>query len=213
MEEQILIKSERANIKKGAIISATILSVLVLIAPTIICIIQAPDIENIKKYYDGMIDFISKYYPTLWFVYVIVSIIDITIWAIAVIYVNAFSKTELFVTNSRVYGITLFNKRIDLPIDAITAVGTGIFNTISISTASGVIKFSYLKNRDNIHQCINALVISRQQIENNRTTTQATIRQEIPFSNADELKKYKELLDMGVITQEEFNTKKNQLLK
>lgn len=32
------------------------------------------------------------------------------------------------------------------------------------------------------------------------------------LSPADELKKYKELLDMGVITQEEFNAKKKQLL-
>ena len=31
-------------------------------------------------------------------------------------------------------------------------------------------------------------------------------------SAADELKKFKELLDMGVITQEEFDTKKKQLL-
>lgn len=34
----------------------------------------------------------------------------------------------------------------------------------------------------------------------------------VPVSNADELKKYKELLDMGVITQEEFDQKKKQLL-
>lgn len=33
-----------------------------------------------------------------------------------------------------------------------------------------------------------------------------------PLSSADELKKYKELLDMGVITQEEFDAKKKQLL-
>lgn len=32
------------------------------------------------------------------------------------------------------------------------------------------------------------------------------------ISSADELKKYKELLDMGVITQEEFDAKKKQLL-
>ena len=31
-------------------------------------------------------------------------------------------------------------------------------------------------------------------------------------STADELKKFKELLDMGVITQEEFDAKKKQLL-
>ena len=32
-------------------------------------------------------------------------------------------------------------------------------------------------------------------------------------SAADELKKYKELLDQGVITEQEFQTKKEQLLK
>jgi predicted Zn-dependent peptidase len=31
-------------------------------------------------------------------------------------------------------------------------------------------------------------------------------------SSADELKKYKELLDQGIITQEEFDAKKKQLL-
>lgn len=31
-------------------------------------------------------------------------------------------------------------------------------------------------------------------------------------SGADEIKKYKELLDMGIITQEEFDKKKQQIL-
>ncbi len=34
-----------------------------------------------------------------------------------------------------------------------------------------------------------------------------------PQSAADELKKYKELLDEGVLTEEEFKTKKEQLLR
>ena len=34
----------------------------------------------------------------------------------------------------------------------------------------------------------------------------------VPVSHADELKKYKELLDAGAITQEEFEAKKKQLL-
>ena len=32
------------------------------------------------------------------------------------------------------------------------------------------------------------------------------------FSSADELKKFKELLDSGIISQEEFDAKKKQLL-
>ena len=42
------------------------------------------------------------------------------------------------------------------------------------------------------------------------TSVSQTIIQE--KSSADELKKYKELLDMGIITQEEFDAKKKQLL-
>ncbi len=40
----------------------------------------------------------------------------------------------------------------------------------------------------------------------------ASIIQPVTFSSADELKKFKELLDMGVITQEEFDAKKKELL-
>ena len=45
----------------------------------------------------------------------------------------------------------------------------------------------------------------------NNTTTTATVVQAAP-SSAEELKKFKELLDAGIITQEEFDAKKKQLL-
>jgi hypothetical protein len=48
------------------------------------------------------------------------------------------------------------------------------------------------------------LLISRQ---NRKAPVQASNQ-----SNADEMKKYKELLDSGVISQEEFDAKKKQLL-
>lgn len=44
----------------------------------------------------------------------------------------------------------------------------------------------------------------------NARTNSATVIQQT--SAADELKKFKELLDMGIITQEEFDAKKKQLL-
>jgi hypothetical protein len=222
MEEQILIKSERSNIKKTTIIIAIILSVLfILISIARIMQIRNWNIEEAETYKNllNLYTDTSKvhspyYYSYIDDGYVLFGIIGtIIVWIISIIFINAFSKTELYVTNSRVYGISIFDKRVDLPIDAITAVGTGIFNTISISTASGVIKFKYLKNRNSIHECINNLVISRQQKENNNPTSQTTINQEIPLSNADELKKYKELLDSGIINQEEFNAKKKQLLQ
>lgn len=50
---------------------------------------------------------------------------------------------------------------------------------------------------------------SGQHFRNSITYAQPVVNQS---SNADELKKYKELLDMGAITQEEFDKKKKQLL-
>ena len=95
-----------------------------------------------------------------------------------------------------------------MPIDSISAVGSCWPNGIAIATSSGRISFLMIKNRDEIHKCVSDLLIERQ----SKPTSTTTIKQEIPQSNADELKKYKELFDGGIITQEEFNAKKKQLL-
>lgn len=118
-----------------------------------------------------------------------------------------FSRTELVITDKRAYGKTAFGKRVDLPLDSISATGTSALKGVSIATASGKITFNFIKNRDEIHKCVSDLLIARQEKEK-----ATTIKQEIARSDADELKKYKELLDGGVITQEEFDAKKKQLL-
>ena len=61
-----------------------------------------------------------------------------------------------------------------------------------------------LVNAQFIHVAISELLKKQQKTED-RTV-------EVKSSNADELKKYKELLDDGVITQDEFDAKKKQLL-
>ena len=48
--------------------------------------------------------------------------------------------------------------------------------------------------------------------ETGKKTARTVVKQEIPQSNAEELRRYKELLDLGVITQDEFDAKKKQLL-
>lgn len=117
-------------------------------------------------------------------------------------------ETSITVSNKRVYGITTFGKRVDLPFDSISAAGISSFNGIAIGTSSGRIVFKGIGNRDEIHDAISKVLLERQ--GKNITTT--TIKQEIPQSNADELKKYKDLLDSGIISQEEFDAKKKQLL-
>lgn len=119
-------------------------------------------------------------------------------------------STKMVITDRRVYGVAGFiGKRVDLPLDSISAVGTTPFlGGLSVATSSGRILFLGLSNRDELHKAISKLLVERQ----NKKPATTTIKQETSNSNADELKKYKDLLDSGVITQEEFDAKKKQLL-
>lgn len=117
-----------------------------------------------------------------------------------------YKDMKIVVTNTRVYGKCAFGKRVDLPLDTISAVGTSFFKGIDIGTSAGKIHFKWIKNNEEIHAEISKLLNSRQANKKEQTTIVNNV------SNADELTKYKELLDTGVITQEEFNTKKKQLL-
>ncbi len=70
-----------------------------------------------------------------------------------------FPKVDLRVTDKRVHGVAMFDRRTDLPFDMISAVSTSIFRGIAISTASGLIKVIMIKNRDEIHKIISELLV------------------------------------------------------
>lgn len=116
---------------------------------------------------------------------------------------------ELTVTDKRIFGKAAWGKRVDLPVDSISATATtNLLKGVSVSTASGSIRFLLIKNADAVYDVINKLLIERQQ-ENARSVPVAAA----PVKDAaEEIKKFKELLDMGIITQDEFDAKKKQLL-
>ena len=120
------------------------------------------------------------------------------------------SKIELTVTDKRVYGVAAFGKRVDLPMDSVSAVATGWPKGIAVATSSGKISFLAIKNRNDIHKVMSELLIERQ--SKAPAQAQPTIIKEASQSNLDELKKLKDLLDAGIISQEEFDAKKKQLL-
>ncbi len=127
---------------------------------------------------------------------------------ITVIIFVSMSLCEIVVTDKRIYGKVGFGKRIDLPLDSVSAVAVSSVLTqgVSVSTASGRITFFYLSSRNTISEEIRKLLINRQ---TNGFSAEASVEK---TTNADELKKYKELLDIGAITQEEFDAKKKELL-
>ncbi len=102
----------------------------------------------------------------------------------------------------------IFNSTVELPIDSISAISkTSIFTEgIAVSTSSGKITCFYIDNREKVYVELNKLINKRQDVSSGVTV----VKQDV--SSAEELKKYKELLDTGVITQDEFDAKKKQLL-
>ncbi len=118
------------------------------------------------------------------------------------------SPVELIVTTERVCGRSSWGKKVDLPIDTISSIRSGLLSGIIIGTSSGNIKFSSLSHKEEIYQCISDLLVARQRARAATAQTQMPV----PASGADELIKYKNLLDNGIITQEEFAAKKKEIL-
>ena len=120
-------------------------------------------------------------------------------------------KCSITVTNQRVYGKAIFGQQVDLPLDSISAIKSTafiLFRNLVVTSPSGKIKFYYIKNYQEVYEVIGDLLKKRQNsLFQNQTSV---IKQNF---NADELKKYKELFDEGIITQEEFEAKKKQLLE
>lgn len=117
------------------------------------------------------------------------------------------SKCELSVTDRRVVGKASFRKVVDLPLNQISAVALGMFSRITVATSSGKVNFWFIQNRSEVYSALTN-IIGKVQVESAYSQNNTSEKS----SNADELKKFKELLDSGIITQDEFDEKKKQLL-
>lgn len=201
MEEKVLIRGEVEGLGKLLAVFITVGVILGLVA---LCIFSSWNVlfiehEEIGNCNDCNIFDMATETQLIWFI-IILSLMVLTI-ILGVIVYFAFSKIELAITNKRISGFSTFGKRVDLPLDAVSAVSYGALSTIAVSTSSGLIKFSFIGNYYEIFNTISKLLTDRQ--------SQKT---ESSLSNADELKKYKELLDGGIISEAEFEAKKKQLL-
>ena len=128
-------------------------------------------------------------------------------------------RCSLTLTETQIYGtlkLPFSSQKLQMPIDKVDNVytKTGIAdafrsgNTLAIRTASGVVKFHYVHNADEF----TAAAMKQIEAAKAKTVTNSEKNQELQPNNIEDLKKYKELLDSGVISQEEFDAKKKQLL-
>ena len=161
------------------------------------------------KYYDSFFDYLlSRIIDTICFDFdlgAIIVLLGVIVIAAAGIVFWKMGKCALTVTNRQVIGKASFGKSVALPINQISAVALGYCKRITIATSSGKIHFWLLANRDAVHSALTK-VINEVQVEKVHQASPAV------QSDAEEIKQFKELLDSGVITQEEFDAKKKQLL-
>ena len=119
------------------------------------------------------------------------------------------NKCELTVTEKNVRGKAVFGKEVVLPIHMISAYSTRSFmSTISVATSSGLTRFAFIGNYAEIGRVLSQLVNKRQ----DKTENVAAEPAKASSYNMDDLVKLKALLDQGIITQEEFEIKKKQIL-
>lgn len=252
MDEKILLKSNRYDIKKFRKISLLIgisLAILWILSGTLFAFIKNYDdivneeleyydeqyniyLEHVKRY--GASDYyhynwcwtceLIREYPTkssyiidgFFFqpflmtkanYFIILGIIIFVFIIIPLIMYFALRSYRLIITDKRVYGTAAFGKRVDLPLDSISAISQISFlKGVCVSTSSGKIKFIVLKNFAEIYGVLSQLLLTRQ--ENKTTNSQQNDILNIP----DLLLKYKKLLDDGLINQEEYDKKKTELL-
>ena len=212
MKEKEIIKSQQFNIKK-ILLGIGLLAIIILL----IIWFENHYIANPKyewqevKYsfgnaiyhlipfttYTGEFVTIYESLEQFWLPLIIILSVLITIY-------KWLAKMEIVVTDKRVYGKTAFGKRVDLPLDSISAISISFLKGIAIGTSSGKVNFKFIKNNQAIHKEVSTLLLKRQQKSSDNLKE---------VSCADELEKYKKLLDSGAIMKKQYNKKKKELLK
>ena len=115
-------------------------------------------------------------------------------------------NNEITLTNYKITGTYNRKSSLNIPIDSVSSVLKGAMGSLCITCAGNKYNISYVSNRDIFCSRLNELLNTRTQ---QALKEVHTINQQ---ANYNEIEKLKQLLDNGIITQEEFDAKKKQLL-
>ncbi len=119
-------------------------------------------------------------------------------------------KCEITVTTDGVEGKLSRGRPIEIPLNQITGIHKCAFWGVSVTAIAGTSKFYLIKNRDEILSTLAQMMASTNPASAQGAENAAP--QNNGSTDADSLKDLKDLLDSGVITQEEFDEKKKQIL-
>lgn len=114
-------------------------------------------------------------------------------------------KCEITVTNEAIIGFRPNRPKVSIPLNQITAINRSAFKGISISSIGNITNFHCFENREEIIKAISYLLANAQPSHSYSAAEENN-------GDADRLKQLKKLLDAGVLTQEEFEFKKKEIL-
>ena len=134
------------------------------------------------------------------FINMLLEILWISLPLVAVVLFFKMKNSEIAVSDTFVTGKHSFAKNANFPVGKITSVGVGKFSSVVVAVGSEKYKFWLLENNQKIVGVISEKIQTKETGSNTGN------------SSATEIQKYKELFDQGVITAEEFEAKKKQLL-
>jgi len=115
-------------------------------------------------------------------------------------------NTTLTVTDKRIHGKLMFSKPFDLPLHSVASVSTCLLKGVTVTSTAGKTHFFLVRNNKEVQTVISKLLEEKRPHTPKSTASTATL------DAVDQLRKYKALLDDGIITAEEFEAKKKQLL-
>ena len=116
-------------------------------------------------------------------------------------------NNKVILTNYKITGTYSRHLSLNIPIDSISSVSKGAFGSLCITCAGNKYSIIFVGNRDDFCSKLNDLLNKRTQ--QRIQPSPIIVNQQ---SNYEEIEKLKKLYDDGIITQEEFEIKKRQLL-
>ena len=207
MEENVLIKSKMDEKAKSLLFGIAWSILGIGIIPMLLLFVLQDDYTGRSGWYSI---FKSSGDVEIYYTLLIIGCVLLVIGLILILYFSALAKCELTITEHIIKGSAFGGKEVSLPLNQISAYSIKKrTSSITVSTSAGIVMFSLIANYKEICDVLAKLISDSKE---NTSKTEIKVESKPQNSSMDDLMKLKELLDAGIISQEEFDAKKKQLL-
>ena len=141
-------------------------------------------------------------------------IVGIIAAVVGIIMKTSTEKCEITVTDNRIFGKLPHGKEVDIPLNQVTGLQSCSFDGVSVASIGNVSNFHCIENHEEVMKAISYLLANppTANTASAQASNASTSGSSSSSNEAEQLKRFKDLLDSGIITQEEFDAKKKEIL-